>query len=80
MPKAKATTGKALRPGSQHETGSSSFYAATGTDHAAIGITRRAMQAMAIRELIQRDAAGAFGLTDAGRAVFAAVLERAGIR
>jgi hypothetical protein len=52
------------------------FCAATGTDHAAIGITARAMQAMAVRGLIQRDAGG-YVLTPTGRAVFAAVLERA---
>ena len=52
------------------------FCAATGTDHAAVGILARAMQALAIRGLIEREAAGAYVLTETGRAVFAALLER----
>jgi hypothetical protein len=55
------------------------FCAATGTDHAAIGITARAMQAMAVRGLIQRDRGGVYVLTPTGRAMFAAALERAGV-
>jgi hypothetical protein len=56
------------------------FCAATGTDHAAIGITARAMQAMAIRGLIARDHTGAYVITTAGRAAFTAILEGAGIK
>jgi hypothetical protein len=55
------------------------FCAATGIDHVAVGILARAMQAMAIRGLIERDDSGAYALTDTGRAAFAALLERAGI-
>ena len=56
------------------------FCAATGTDHTAIGITARAMKAMAARGLIARDAAGVHGLTDRGRAWFRALLQRSGWR
>lgn len=58
------------------------FCAASGTDHAAVGIPAREMQAMAIRGLIQRNqyTGGAYVLTDSGRAALAALLERAGWR
>jgi hypothetical protein len=55
------------------------FCAATGIDHAAVGIVARAMQAMAIQGLIEHDT-GTYVLTDTGRAGFAALLERAGIQ
>ena len=58
------------------------FCAATGIDHAAVGITARAMQAIAIRGLITRDRelGGTYVLTETGRAAVAATLERAGIK
>ena len=57
------------------------FCAATGIDHAAVGIVARAMQAMAIQGLIEREHdTGTYVLTDTGRAAFAALLERAGIQ
>jgi hypothetical protein len=58
------------------------FCAASGTDHAAVGIPAREMQSMAIRGLIQRNqyAGRAYVLTDSGRAALATLLERAGLR
>jgi len=56
------------------------FCAATGIDHAAVGILARAMQSMAVRGCIEHDReSGAYVLTDSGRAALAAILERAGI-
>ena len=44
------------------------FCAATGTDHAAVGILARAMQSMAVRGFIEHDRdTGAYVLTDSGR-------------
>jgi hypothetical protein len=56
------------------------FCAATGIDHAAVGILAQPMQAMAIRGLIERDDTGHYELTDTGRAAFAAILDRAGMK
>jgi len=58
------------------------FCAAAGIEHAAVGITARAMQAIAIRGLITRDRelGGTYVLTETGRAAVAATLERAGIK
>ena len=56
------------------------FCAATGIDHAAVGILARAMQSMAVRGFIEHDdESGAYVLTDSGQAALAAILERAGI-
>jgi hypothetical protein len=55
------------------------FCAATGIDHAAVGILPHAMQSMAIRGFIAHNReSGAYALTDSGRAVLAAILEQAG--
>ena len=57
------------------------FCAATGIDHAAVGIVARAMQSMAIRGFIVHDReTGAYALTDSGRATLMAILEDAGLR
>ena len=57
------------------------FCAATGIDHAAVGIVARAMQSMAIRGFIVHDReTGAYALTDRGRATLMAILEDAGLR
>ena len=57
------------------------FCAATGIDHAAVGITARAMQAVAIRGFIAHDRErGAYTLTDSGRAALTAILEDAGLK
>jgi hypothetical protein len=57
------------------------FCAATGIDHAAVGITARAMQAVAIRGFIAHDReSGAYALTDSGRAALTAILEDAGLK
>jgi hypothetical protein len=56
------------------------FCAATGIDHAAVGIVAQAMQTMEIRGLIERDNTGHYELTDTGRAAFGALVERAGIK
>ena len=55
------------------------FCAATGIDHAAVGIRARAMQSMAIRGYLEHDQeSGTYLLTDSGRAVLVGILERAG--
>ena len=57
------------------------FCAATGIDHAAVGITARAMQAVAIRGFIAHNReSGAYTLTDSGRAALAPILEDAGLK
>jgi hypothetical protein len=48
-------------------------------DHAAVGILAHAMQSMAVRGFIEHDHAGAYTLTDSGRATLAAILEDAAI-
>ena len=56
------------------------FCAATGIDHATVGITARAMQAVAIRGFIAHNReTGVYALTDSGRATLAAILEDAGL-
>jgi hypothetical protein len=53
------------------------FCAATGIDHAAVGILARAMQSMAVRGYIEHDQeSGAYVLTDSGRAVLRGILEQ----
>jgi hypothetical protein len=53
------------------------FCAATGIDHAAVGILARAMQSMAVRGYIDHDReSGAYLLTDSGRAVFRGIVEQ----
>jgi hypothetical protein len=57
------------------------FCAATGIDHAAVGIPAHAMQSMAIRGFIVHDReSGAYALTDSGRAALAGILADAGLR
>jgi hypothetical protein len=57
------------------------FCAATGIDHAAVGILPHAMQSMAIRGFIAHDRdSGAYALTDSGRAALLAILEHAGLK
>jgi hypothetical protein len=57
------------------------FCAATGIDHAAVGILAHAMQSMAIRGFITHDReSGAYALTDSGRATLTAILADAGLR
>jgi hypothetical protein len=57
------------------------FCAATGIDHAAIGILAHAMQSMAIRGFITHDReSGAYALTDSGRATLTAILADADLR
>jgi hypothetical protein len=54
------------------------FCAATGIDHAAVGILAHAMQSMAIRGFIAHNReSGAYALMDSGRATLAAILEDA---
>ena len=57
------------------------FCAATGIDHAAVGILARAMQSMAIRGFIVHDReSGACALTDSERATrLAVILKNAGL-
>jgi hypothetical protein len=56
------------------------FCAATRIDYAAIGISARAMQSMAIRGFIAHNReSGAYTLTDSGRATLTAILEDAEI-
>jgi hypothetical protein len=56
------------------------FCAATGIDHAAVGILAHAMQSMAIRGFIAHNReSGAYALTDSGRAALTAILEDAGL-
>jgi hypothetical protein len=57
------------------------FCAATGIDHAAVGILAQAMQSMAVRGFIAHDRdSGDYALTDSGRAALAAILQDAGLR
>jgi hypothetical protein len=57
------------------------FCAATGIDHAAAGITPKATQGLAVRDLIERDYTGTtYTLTDRGRDALAALLVRAGLK
>ncbi len=57
------------------------FCAATGIDHAAVGILARAMQSMAIRGFIAHNReSGTYTLTDSGRGALAAILEDAGLK
>ena len=57
------------------------FCAATGIDHAAVGILAQAMQSMAVRGFIGHDReSGAHALTDSGRAALTAILEDAGVK
>ena len=57
------------------------FCAATGIDHAAVGILAQAMQSMAVRGFIGHDReSGAYALTDSGRAALTAILEDAGVK
>lgn len=56
------------------------FCAATGLNHAAVGITAHAMQSMAVRGFITYDReTGAYMLTDSGRATLSGILENAGL-
>ena len=56
------------------------FCAATGIDHAAVGIHARAMQSMAIRGFIVHDReSGAYALTDSERATLAVIPKNAGL-
>jgi hypothetical protein len=55
------------------------FCAATGIDHAVVGILAHAMQSMAIRGFIAHNREnGAYALTDSGRAALTAILGDAG--
>ena len=57
------------------------FCAATGIDHAAVGILAHAMQSMAIRGFVAHNReSGAYALTDSGRAALTAILEDAGLK
>jgi hypothetical protein len=57
------------------------FCAATGIDHAAVGVLAHAMQSMAIRGFIVHDReSGAYALTDSGRAALEAILDDAGLK
>src|SRR5262249_26475246 len=57
------------------------FCAATGIDHAAVGILAHAMQSMAVPGFMTHDRqSGAYALTDSGRATLAAILADAGVR
>ena len=51
------------------------FCLASNTDWQKAGVTHATAQQMMIRSLIDREGAGAFVLTDQGRAVLAALLE-----
>ena len=56
------------------------FCAATGIDHAAIGILAHAMQSMAIRGFIAHNRESeAYTLTDSGRATLVGIMEDAGL-
>jgi hypothetical protein len=56
------------------------FCAATGINHALVGVTAHAMQSMAIRGFIAHNReSGAYALTDSGRAALTAILEDAGV-
>src|SRR5262245_31897658 len=52
------------------------FIAALGINYAAAGITARRMRTMLVRGLIERDSAGKYKLTVAGREAFAASQRR----
>jgi hypothetical protein len=57
------------------------FCAATGIEHAAVGILAHAMQSMAVRGFIAHNReSGAYALTDSRRAALTAILEDAGLR
>jgi hypothetical protein len=57
------------------------FCAATGIEHAAVGILAHAMQSMAIRGFIAHNReTGVYTLTDSGHATLAAILEDAGLK
>jgi len=57
------------------------FCAATGIDHAAVGILAHAMQSMAIRGFIAHNRESrTYALTDSGRAALTAILEDAGLK
>jgi hypothetical protein len=57
------------------------FCAATGIDHARVGILVHAMQSMAIRGFIAHNReSGTHALTDSVRAALTAILEDAGLK
>ena len=57
------------------------FCAATGIDHAAVGILAHAMQSMAVRDFVAHNReSGAYALTDSGRAMLTAILQDAGLK
>ena len=57
------------------------FCAATGIDHAAVGIVAKAMQSMAVRGFIAHNReSGSYTLTDSGRATLGAIFENAGLK
>jgi hypothetical protein len=57
------------------------FCAATGIDHAAVGILARDMQSMAVRGFIAHDReSGAYALTDSGYAALTEILHDAGLK
>ena len=57
------------------------FCAATGIDHAAVGILAHAMQSMAVRGFIAHNReTGMYSLTDSSRATLTAILEDAGLK
>ena len=53
------------------------FCAATNIDYAAVGILASAMQVMEVRGLIERDHTSRYALTEAGKAVFRVLVNRA---
>src|SRR5260370_29120672 len=57
------------------------FCAATGIDHAAVGILAHAMQSITIRGFIVHNReSGAYALTSTGRATLMAILEPSGLQ
>ena len=57
------------------------FCAATGIEHASVGVTAHAMQSMAIRAFIAHNReTGVYALTDSGRVTLTAILEDAGLK
>jgi hypothetical protein len=57
------------------------FCAATGIDHAGVGILAQDVHSVAVRGFIVHDRkSGAYALTDSGRAILLAVLEDIGLR
>ena len=57
------------------------FCAATGIDHAAVGIPARDMQSLAVRGFIAHGCeSGAYALTDAGYAALTEILHDAGFK